>query len=303
MKSKYNNMKRLAIIMILCLGCLIGLSAQNIWKPINVQGIYLGVGPDGSIYANHGWSGIARSQDEGETWQIVLGSETGYDYYSNSYSFSVSPEGRVFVIEDEPHRLFYSDDNGDTWHCTSNIPLINYTNVVKVKGLYAASNDVIVGWSEYLDVFWTTDGGDTWQTTCLDFLWMNYNDNCDLLVNENGDVFFSPGFMNGIYRSNLSDMEQWEIAAFEDYRINDMEFDPEGNVVGGVYLGESTPVFAQTPGFYAIKAEYLGIADNGAIFKWKRNGKKCIPSLLKTSPLILVLSPRLCISPCLFVCF
>ena len=37
--------------------------------------------------------------------------------------------------------------------------------------------------------------------------------------------------------------------------------------------------------------------------KWKRNGKKCIPSLLKTSPLILVLSPRLCISPCLFVCF
>ena len=32
-------------------------------------------------------------------------------------------------------------------------------------------------------------------------------------------------------------------------------------------------------------------------FKWKRNGKKCIPSSLKTSPLILVLSPRLCISP------
>ena len=267
-------MKRLAIIMILCLGYLSGLLAQNIWKPINVQGIYLGVGPDGSIYANHGWSGIARSQDEGETWQIVLGSETGYDYYSNSYSFSVSPEGRVFVIEDEPHRLFYSDDNGDTWHCTSNIPLINHTNVVKVKGLYAASNDVIVGWSEYLDVFWTTDGGDTWQMTCLDFLWMNYNDNCDLLVNENGDVFFSPGFMNGIYRSNLSDMEQWEIAAFEDYRINDMEFDPEGNVVGGVYLGESTPVFAQTPGFYAIKAEHLGIADNGAIFKWKRTGNQ-----------------------------
>ena len=92
-------MKKLVSIIILCLGCLGILEAQNIWKPINGTGL-LGVGPDGSIYAYDEYGKLTRSQDDGETWQIVLGQETGFTGHINPSCFAVSNEERIFVFND-----------------------------------------------------------------------------------------------------------------------------------------------------------------------------------------------------------
>ena len=135
-------MKRLVLTLAISLAFALGGMAQNIWKPIDVSAVFLGAAPDGSLYFNCGYSGIGRSQDEGETYQIVLGYETGNDYYFNEYCFNVSPEGRIFVFEDNPFKAWYSDDYGDTWQYTSDIPL---SAGDKAWNLYALNNHIIVG--------------------------------------------------------------------------------------------------------------------------------------------------------------
>ena len=264
-------MKKLLSIIILCLGCFGFLEAQdNIWKPINTQGLFLGAGPDGSLFAHHGYSGLARSQDEGATWQIVAGYQTGFDYYFNIYCFCASPEGRVFVFNDDLNAVVYSDDNGDTWQQTDGIPT---TQVQWVQGLYAVNNDTIIGWTQRWNdanrVFWTMDGGQTWDYTELSFM-DEYLDISDLIVNEAGDVYagiwYYSGYHSGIYHSTLSDMQNWELAAFDGAAIFDLAFDPEGNVVASYFW--TGPGYSQEPGFYLFGSTSFGISNNGIIYNW-----------------------------------
>ena len=253
-------MKKLVSIIILCLGCIGILGAQNVWKPINVSAGLLGAAPDGSLYFNCGYSGIGRSQDEGETLQIVLGYETGNDYYFNEYCFTVSPEGRIFVFEDNPFRVWYSDDDGDTWQHTSDIPL---SAGDKAWNLYALNNGTLLGSTEYGSVFWTTDGGTSWGVNDTSF---EDNSISDVLANENGDVYIGLYYYgNGLYHSTLSDMQNWELVAFEGLGIRDMEFDPNGNVICACY-GDGFPGFEQIPDFYALEAKYISISDDGIVY-------------------------------------
>ena len=259
-------MKKLVSIIILCLGCLGILEAQNIWKPINGTGI-LGAAPDGSIFA-YGENGtLARSQDEGETWQIVLGQETGFIGHINSSCFAVSPEGRICVFNDNQQTVVYSDDNGDTWQQT---PLISSCAMPDKAGLCVPTNDIMVVWAENGEISYTLDGGETWEGWILDFL-ENSESVSDLLVNENGDVYVSVDYyiMNivGIYHSTLSDIQNWELVAFEGISIKDMAFDPEGNVVACGYNADGSSVgFQHIPGFYLFDGTSLAISDEGIVF-------------------------------------
>ena len=277
-------MKKLLVILVACLGCFGAVEAQNIWKEIYYPGViyFLGVGPDGSIYAiphpdyyiGCGFGCLVRSNDEGETWQTVASLENNF----NTTCFTVSKEGRIFVYNDGINAAMYSDDNGDTWQQTSATP-ISASYDGRAKSLYAVSNDIVIGWTQSDRLFWTMDGGFTWEKTWTDIPALyDYYSISDLLVNENGDVFISVylniGPNNGIYRSSLSDMQHWELASVEGYSVRDMEFDPEGNVVCGVSWGESFSGFEQYPGFCFISAEGLGIADNGTIYKWSRTANQ-----------------------------
>ena len=253
-------MKRLVFTLAISLAFALGGMAQNIWKPIDVSAVFLGAAPDGSLYFNCGYSGIGRSQDEGETYQIVLGYETGNDFYFNEYCFSVSPEGRLFVFEDDMFRAWYSDDYGDTWQQTSGIPL---SAGDKAWNLFALNNQILVGSTEYGSVFWTTDCGTTWGMNDSSF---EDNSISDILVTESGDVYVGLYYYgNGLYHSTLSDMQNWELVAFEGFGIRDMEFDPEGNVVCAGY-GNEFSGFEYIPGFYALAANYISISDNGIVY-------------------------------------
>ena len=270
-------MKKLVLILILCLACLGGLEAQNYWKPIGMQGIFLGVSPDGSIYSYYGGSGngpcFTRSQDEGETWQVVLGYETGFNCNLNWNCFSVSPEGRIFLFEGYPYRAFYSDDNGDSWQLTSGAAPLTAGD--EAQRICAVNNDTLVGSASSHFVFWTTDGGATWDTIRPAFVEDDqYIGN--LLANGNGDVFFSlnlndggdSGQNIGVYHATLSDMDNWELVAFQGVAINDMEFDPEGNVVCNALVSDNFDGFEHVPGFYAFGSyNTFGISDNGIVYK------------------------------------
>ena len=261
-------MKKLLSILILCLGCFDFLEAQdNIWKPINGTGI-LGAGSDGSIFAYGEYGALSRSQDEGETWQIVLGQETGFTGFINSSCFAVSNEGRICVFNDNQQAVVYSDDAGDTWQQTTALSLCGLPTKA---GICAPTNDVFVVWAENGEISYTLDGGETWDGWILDFL-ENAEAVSDLLVNETGDVYVSVAYyiMNivGIYHSTLSDIQNWELVAFEGISIKDMAFDPEGNVVACGYNADgSSAGFQHIPGFYLFDGTTLAISDGGIVYR------------------------------------
>ena len=260
-------MKKLVSIIILCLGCLGILGAQNVWKPISSNSPILGAASNGDLYAMGGYSGLLRSQDEGETWQVVLGYETGFSGYFNQHCFAVSPEGRICVFNDNQQTVAYSDDGGDTWQQT---PSISSCAMPDKTGLCVPTNDVIVVWAENGEISYTLDEGETWDGWILDFL-ENSESVSDLLVNENGDVYVSVAYyiMNivGIYHSTLSDIQNWELVAFEGISIKDMAFDPEGNVVACGYNADGSSVgFQHIPGFFLFDGTSLAISDEGIVY-------------------------------------
>ena len=271
-------MKRLVLTLAICLGCMGILGAQdNIWKPINGTGI-LGIGPDGSIFAYNENGKLARSQDDGETWQIVLGQETGFTGHINSSCFAVSNEGRIFVINDNQQTVMYSDDNGDTWRQTTSFS--PYCAVPTKTGICAPTNDIFVVWAEEGEIDFTLDGGETWGGWVLEL--DEDSQVGDMIVNAEGDVYVSTWSYSdgdaGIFHSTLSDMQNWEFVAAEGINIMDMEFDPEGNVVACGWRTEGSVGFQYTPGFYLFDGTSLAIGDGGIVYKPQYLGLQAVLS-------------------------
>ncbi len=259
-------MKRLVLTLAIMVVFALGGMAQNIWKPINGTGI-LGASPDGSIFAYGEYGTLSRSQDDGESWQIVLGQETGFTGHINSSCFAVSPEGRICVFNDNQQTVVYSDDNGDTWQQTT---VLSLCGMPTKAGICAPTNDIMVVWAANGEISYTLDGGETWDGWILDFL-ENSESVSDLLVNENGDVYVSVDYyiMNivGIYHSTLSGIQNWELVAFEGISVKDMAFDPDGNVVACGYNADGSSVgFQHIPGFYLFDGTSLAISDDGIVY-------------------------------------
>ena len=245
-------MKKLFSIVVICLSFLTSLAAQNIWKPIEMEGEFLGVSADGSIFSNWGYSGLHRSQDEGATWEL------NYDLsYVNSKHFIINDHNRIFIFNDNSHKLCYSDDNGDTWQEQASGISTNW-----VEGMYSLSNDTIVMVNNE-KFFWTLNGGASWNETNISFLQdMVF---ASILADHAGNVYISitnavPIYELGIYTANFNDIDNWTWL-IEGALIYHMELDPEGNVVAGGY-GQ----FQQQPGLYLVPDRRFTVADNGIIY-------------------------------------
>ena len=255
-------MKKLFAVLILFIGGMGDLVAQNIWKPLELPGSLMGVNAQGDMFStcyDTYPSTLVRSQDDGNTWETVFTGSFG--------SFAIGNKGRIFLICDRI--VNYSDDNGDTWQQTSPINEgtgYNWFNSMKMR---SPSNDTLIGYAAPF-LTWTLDGGATWDSTRIAFM-EDHQEISDMLVNENGDVYVSIWYFIGpnigVYHSTLSDMHNWELVAFEDVGVEDMAFDPEGNIVCGVYFGGEFSGFEHVPGFYAFWANRVGIADNGIVYK------------------------------------
>lgn len=245
-------MKKIFSILVVCFSLIGTLTAQNVWKPINMEGEFLGVSADGSIFSNWGYSGVHRSQDEGVTWQL------NYDLsYVNSKHFTINDNNRIFIFNDNSHKLCYSDNNGDTWQEQASSISTNW-----VEGMYSLSNDTIVMVNNE-KFFWTLNGGASWNETNISFLQdMVF---ASILADHAGNVYISitnavPIYELGIYTANFNDIDNWTWL-IEGALIYHMELDPEGNVVAGGY-GQ----FQQQPGLYLVPDRRFTVADNGIIY-------------------------------------
>lgn len=252
-------MKKYLSIIILCLGLFGMLTAQNVWKPMNCHNYLLGADSEGNLFAMGGYSGLLRSQDEGETWTPVLG------YYMRNV-MAFSPGGRIFAFPSDHDFVCYSDDHGDTWQETT---ILSSCAMNDVAGLCAPSNDIVVVWSSNGEMYWTMDGGTTWSFEGLEL--DEESQISDMIINAEGDVYvgvwsYSDGDA-GIFHSTLSDIQNWDFVAAEGINIKDMEFDPEGNVVACGYNADgSSAGFQHAPGFYLFDGTTLAISDEGVVY-------------------------------------
>ena len=222
-------MKRLVLTLAICLGCIGILGAQNVWKPINIPGTLKGVAANGDLFI--GETGIQRSQDEGETWQVVLEGT----YYNGYDGFTISPNGRIFDLPYNQNHLCISDDGGDTWR---NSPDFLYSPLENAP-MYAVSDDTIFLYQAEGDtLLWTLDGGNTWDKTCLPFL---DHDHTNLgpwfgvmLADQAGNVYIGTwGWAppeSGVFQANLDNMDEWSLIISDSY-VQCMALDLEGNVV------------------------------------------------------------------------
>ena len=222
-------MKKLVSILILYLSLFGTLTAQNIWKPINIPGTFKGVAANGDLFI--GQTGIQRSQDEGETWQIVL-EGTSYNAFDG---FTISPDGRIFDLPYNQNHLCISDDGGDTWR---NSPDFLYTSLENAP-MYAVSDDTLFLYQAEGDtLLWTLDGGNTWDKTCLSFL--DHDPNYmgpwfgTMLADEAGNVYIGTwGWAppeSGVFQANLDNMNDWSLIISDSY-VQSLVFDIEGNIV------------------------------------------------------------------------
>ena len=223
-------MKRLVLTLVICLGCIGILGAQNVWKPIYIPGTLKGVAANGDLFI--GETGIQRSQDEGETWQIVLG---GTSYYNGNDGFTISPNGRIFDLPYNQNHLCISDDGGDTWR---NSPDFLYSPLENAP-MYAVSDDTLFLYQAEGDtLLWTLDGGNTWDKTCLPFLDHDQNGMGPwfgaMLADEAGNVYIGTwGWAppeSGVFQANLVNMNGWSLIISDSY-VQSLVFDIEGNIV------------------------------------------------------------------------
>jgi hypothetical protein len=169
----------------------------------------------------------------------------------------INDNNRIFIFNDNSHKLCYSDDNGDTWQEQASGISTNW-----VEGMYSLSNDTIVMVNNQ-KFFWTLDGGESWNETNISFLQdMVFT---DILADHAGNVYVSitnavPIYELGIYTANFNDIDNWTWL-IEGAFINHMELDPEGNVVAGGY-GQ----YQQQPDLYLVPDWRFTVADNGIVY-------------------------------------
>ena len=250
---------------------------SDLWKPFYVpdtghESVLTAVAQNGDLFAS-GHEGLYRSQDEGETWVNILNIETLYPSYEfgDEDGIVIGQEGRIFCPLEEAFTIYYSDDGGDTWQELS-LPFY-----IAGLRLYSPSNEILLCWSGDIvindnDLFYTLDNGETWNEADMSFMTDEVLIS-DVIVNETGDVYVSvysewdipePGSTTlGVYHSTLSDMQSWELVAFEGIGVKDMDFDPDGNVLCAVYLDDDFSGFEHVPGFYAFSAQNVCVSNNG----------------------------------------
>ena len=262
-------MKKLIFTTVLCFSLFGTLTAQNIWKNIDISNFesceILGVGTNGSIFIESTFGIVYRSQNDGLTWDSIINTNEGLIF--DAYDFYISSTNRIHIYDYASKRIFYSDDDGNSWQQTPPTPI----NTIWVRGIYSPSNDTLLVWDSN-QIFWSIDEGDTWDFTTFDFVNEEIGYISCAIVNDTGDVYTSVYGLNGenagIYHSTLSNMQNWTLAAFEGYSIPSMTFDPEGNVIANSF-GEGSAGYIHEPGFYLFTTRELAVSDNGIIYKLK----------------------------------
>ena len=191
-----------------------GLSDRVISIAINPVNDYL--------FVNSKSKGLFRSTNRGENWVKV----------TNDVSISrilITASGKIYCTSG---KVYYSDDNGDTWIEKSNgLPNENITSLaLGADGtLYAGTAN---SW-----IYCSTDGGDTWLQPL-------YNTIYDLTSSDDGSIFVvnnKSKELKGLFRS-IDRGETW-VKVTVDMDVHDILITASEEIYYEIYYKESKKVY------------------------------------------------------------
>jgi photosystem II stability/assembly factor-like uncharacterized protein len=124
------------------------------------------------IFASVAYDGLFRSTDRGENWVNVKDAE-------HIQCTFITPSGEIYLATD--HKIYYSNDNGDTW-IERNCEDLYYDDV----SCFILGTDGTLYVGTHGGVYRSTDGGDTWLPSS------NYNNRVsinDLTISDDSSIF------------------------------------------------------------------------------------------------------------------
>lgn len=158
---------------------------------------------------------------------------------------AVHPDDPDIIFVGAPSGGFWkTTDSGLIWTTTTDdLPVLGVSSIaidpLHPDTIYIASGDGDAGDTYSLGVMKSTDGGDTWTSTGLD--WSNYTSRriSKILINPNNTNIILAATSDGIYKS-VNGGDDWTKAQSGNFK--DMEFKPEDPTVVyacGTYLYKS----------------------------------------------------------------
>ncbi|MBX3042828.1 MAG: T9SS type A sorting domain-containing protein [Candidatus Kapabacteria bacterium] len=139
----------------------------------------------GNLYASSE-IGVLLSKDEGQTWNIIENLET--DSETNT-CFAESDDGRIYA---SGRYLYYSDDNGVSWHTID-------LNVYQIVSIATYQNKYVLVGTYHEGVYFSDDNCNSFRKLPVDVpenygTFVNFNANGDLFISMNawqgGDAVF-----------------------------------------------------------------------------------------------------------------
>lgn len=224
--------------------------SQDFWEllpfPDSLDISCLAVNQQGDIFVgtntNTAYDGVFRSQDDGQTWELVL----DMGVYGPS-SIAINESGEIFVLGGGPGwDLTKSSDNGQTWQ---SFTMPDYGGKVKIV---AQGNDTLFV-SEWASngamLLKSVNGGLDWEVV---FTTENHTSEfvADIVIAPNGNICIGLGCylpdMGGLYRSNSGGAD-WEFLGLFNRMVENLEYNEQGDLIIGVRGGNDG-----TGGIYTI---------------------------------------------------
>lgn len=192
---------------------------------------------------------ILKSDDNGDTW---ANSATGIPNGIIVEDLSVAPNGAIYIASRSNSgnaAVYVSTDNGDTWTLKSTgLPTAPTSTLWSILAI----NDSVVLAGASSGIYKTTDAGNNWtsvQNSGTDYVMC-------LKQNTNGTIY--AGYTSNNIHKSVDNGDTWTSTALvaPSFTVNDLEFDSNGNIYIGIFLGGITK--------YDISETFISLLGNSS---------------------------------------
>jgi hypothetical protein len=247
---QYKDKFRLNGLIIFILLSFSNVNAQDFWKilpfPEEHSISNLKINANGELFVsavnNNQQNGLFRSKNEGLSWEMVLNTSN-----FQIYSFSINPNGNIFVSTGGFYPFRASFDNGATW---DTIPIPTFTGIARIE--FLGTDTLLLGTETGNGALLlsTNDLGNTWDTL---FITENHTSEyvSDIAIAPNGDIYISLmcyfADMGGVYKSTDGG-NTWQFLGLLNHQVNEIEV----NIQGDIFIGVFSDFDQGAGGVYAI---------------------------------------------------
>ena len=114
-----------------------------------------------------GLDGLARSTDQGATWQTVLKADLGRFELGGGGALTLDPQSptTMYVVRNRFGEVYRSNNAGQDWDLHGTIPGLATTDNMRAITVHPDSSNVLLAAGRRAQIYRSADGGVTWDST------------------------------------------------------------------------------------------------------------------------------------------